>query len=194
MKQIMHFLANSFPVMGWRIIAVEQEYMLPIGKDPVSGRDIVYPFTVDLVIELAGSIYIVDYKFAADDYSQDRIDIEPQIPGYIGAMRALGIKVVAGFYVFLRTRKMNDIEAQVVTKPCRPNDVRIQQSFKEHLMTTGKIIKVQNDPEWEPTRNAGPNCNYCDFKKVCAIELRGEDASLMKQIDFLPNDYGYEEL
>lgn len=194
MKQIMHFMANVFPVNGWRILAVEQEYMLPVGRDEVSGRDIVYPFTVDLVIEINGLIYIVDYKFAADAYSPARIDIEPQIPGYIGAMRALGIPVANGWYVFMRTRKMNNVEEQVVVKPVRPNEVRVKQSFREHLITTGKIIKAQNDPSWEPTRNAGNNCDYCDFKEICAIELRGDDASLMKQIDYLPNDYGYEEL
>lgn len=194
MKQIMHFMTNIFPVNGWRILAVEKEYMLPIGKDPVSGRDIVYPFTVDLVIEIHGAVFIVDYKFAADAYKQDRIDIEPQIPGYIGAMRALGINVRSGFYVFLRTRKMNNVEDQVVVSTCIPNETRIKQSFKEHLITTGKIIRAQNDPVWEPTRNAGNNCDYCDFKKICGIELRGESAALMKQIDYLPNDYGYEEL
>jgi hypothetical protein len=193
MKQIMHFMANVFPVNGWRILAVEQEYMLPVGKDPVSGRDVVYPFTVDLVIEINGLIYIVDYKFAADDYSEDRIDIEPQIPGYIGAMRALGINVANGWYVFMRTRKMNNVEEQVVVKPVRPNEIRIKQSFKEHLITTAKVIKFQNE-DAEPTRNAGNNCDYCDFKKICAIELRGEDASLMKQIDFVANEYGYEEV
>lgn len=194
MKQVMHFFTNVFPVLGMRILAVEKEYMLPIGKDPVSGRDIVYPFTVDLVVEIEGQIFIIDWKFSADAYSDDRCDIEPQIPGYIGAMRALGINVRSGYYVFMRTRKMNNVEEQVVIKAVRPNEVRIKQSFKEHLITTGKIIRAQNDPTWEPTRNAGNNCDYCDFKKICGIELRGESAALMKQIDFLPNDYGYEEL
>lgn len=193
MKQMMHFMTNVFPVIGWRVLEVERTFLLPVGKDAVSGRDIVYPFTVDLVLEINGRIFITDYKFSADAYSQDRIDIEPQIPGYIGALRALGIDVVSGFYVFFRTRKMKNVEEQVVVTAIRPNDVRIKQSFREHLMTTKKIIDFQNN-KTEPVRNAGNNCDYCDFKKICAIELRGDDASLMKQIDYLPNDYGYEEL
>lgn len=193
MKQILHFLVNVFPTKGWQILAVEEQYMLPIGTDEVSGRPKVYPFTVDLVIMLNGRIYIVDWKFAADAYKQERIDIEPQIPGYIGAMRVLGIPVVSGFYGFLRTRDMKNVEDQVVVSPVVANDIRIKRSFKEHLSTTEEIIVWERGDQFA-TRNTNNNCNYCDFNILCGIELRGDDASLMKKHDFLPNDYGYEEL
>lgn len=193
MKQILHFLVNIFPTKGWQILAVEEQYMLPIGTDSVSGRPKVYPFTVDLVIMFNGSIYIVDWKFAADAYKQERIDIEPQIPGYIGAMRVLGIPVVSGFYGFLRTRDMKNVEDQVVVSPVVANDIRIKRSFQEHLVTTEEIIQWEAGAQYA-TRNTNNNCNYCDFRVLCGIELRGDDASLMKQTDFVANDYGYEEL
>jgi len=195
MHQMMHWFANVLPVNGWRILASEQEIMLPVGHDDVSGRDVVYPGTVDLIFEINGRIYVADFKFSADEYSDDRVEIEPQIPQYIGVLRALNVPVVSGWYVFFRTRKyIKDINDRVKVKPVRPNDFRIKQSFKEHLSTTGKIINAQNNPNWEPTRNAGNNCDYCDFKKLCQIELRGDDASLKKEYDFVANDYGYEDL
>jgi len=193
MKQILHFIVNVFPTKGWQILAVEEQYMLPIGTDKVSGRPKVYPFTVDLVIMIDGQIYIVDWKFAADAYKQERIDIEPQIPGYIGAMRALGINVVSGFYGFLRTRDMKNVEDQVVVSAVVANDIRIKRSFMEHLATTEEIIVWERGNQFT-TRNTNNNCNYCDFNVLCGIELRGDDASLKKKIDFLPNDYGYEEI
>lgn len=192
MKQIMHFLINIFPVNGWRIIAVEKEYRLPLGVSS-NGTRRIYPFTVDLIIEINGVLYVVDWKFAADAYRQERIDIEPQIPGYIGALRVLGVNIRGGYYGFLRTRDMKNVEDQVVVAQCMPNDFRIKRAFQEHIATTDDIIEhIINDKL--PTRNTNNNCNYCDFKIVCAIEVRGDDASLMKKMDFLPNDYGYEEL
>lgn len=193
MKQILHFLVNVFPTKGWQILAVEEKYMLPIGTDAISGRQKVYPFTVDLVFMMNDSIYIADWKFAADAYKEERIAIEPQIPGYIGAMRALGINVVSGFYGFLRTRDMKNVEDQVVVSPVVANDIRIKRSFKEHLVTTEEIILWERGDQFT-TRNANNNCNYCDFRILCGLDLKGEDTTLMRKHDFTANDYGYEEL
>lgn len=194
MAQIIHFLVNRFPVLGWQILEVERTFELPIGTDAASGRPKVYPFTVDLVFMMNEAIYIADWKFAADAYKQERQDVEPQLPGYIGALRALGIPVVSAYYGFLRTRKMNNVEDQVVIDPVRPNDIRIKRSFKEHIVTTDKIIKWEQTEEQFATRNANNNCNYCDFSVLCGLELKGENVTLMKRDSFVANDYGYEDL
>ena len=198
-KQIIHYGVNVFPRMGWRVLAVEAEYRLSVGTDVATGIQKVFPFTVDLLVQdSTGAIVAVDAKFSADAYSDIRCEIEPQLPIYIGALRALGVNVKHGLYLFMRTRKINNVEEQVVIKPVlrdgttKAHNARIKRSFQEHLSTTDKII-VFNSSGRMPTRNSNNNCDYCDFKRICSVELRGDDASLIKQTEFEPNDYGYEE-
>lgn len=191
-KQCMHWGINVFPTSGWRILEVEKEYRIPVGYDSATGLKKVVPMTIDLVAEENGTIIVVDHKFSADAYSDMRIAIEPQIPIYIGVLRAMRIPAKRGYYNFMRTRKMNNVEDQVVRKACNPNDIRIKRSFQEHLETAKDIIVFQSQ-NLLPVRNANNNCDYCDFARPCATALRGDDISLMLDVDFAPNDYGYEE-
>lgn len=192
-KQLIEYACNVFPYKNWRVLEVEKEYRIPVGIDAKSGLQKVVPCTIDLVVDISGVIVIVDHKFAADPYSDDRIEIEPQLPVYIGVLRALGVPVSYGIYNFMRTRKMKEVAEQVVQKPCRPNDIRIKASFADHLYTVQDIIVFQQEDK-RATRTPGNNCDYCDFKKICKLELKGEDTTLMKSANFLPNDYGYEDL
>jgi hypothetical protein len=93
---------------------------------------------------------------------------------------------------------MNNVEEQVVQEPVKPNDIRIRQSFKDHLTTVQKIITFQADMNSGvidiPTRSVSNNCDYCDFKRVCKTSLKGEDTEAMIQHGFTANDYGYEDL
>ena len=197
MKQMLHYAANVFPYKNWRILEVEKEYRLEVGRDPITGLMKVVPGTIDLVVDISGTVVIIDHKFSADAYKPDRIEIEPQIPVYIGEMRALGIPVRYGIYNFMRTRKMNNVEEQVVQEPVKPNDIRIQQSFADHLTTIVKIIEFQEklkQPGFIPTRSASNNCDYCDFRRLCKTALKGEDTTAMIEHGFTANDYGYEDL
>lgn len=198
MKQLMYYAASVFPYKNWRILEVEKEYRIEVGIDPHSKLMKVVPITVDLVVDIAGTIVIIDHKFSADAYKEDRREVEPQLPVYIGVMRALGIPVRYGIYNFMRTRKMNNVEEQVVQEPVKPNDIRIRQSFKDHLTTVQKIITFQADMNSGvidiPTRSVSNNCDYCDFKRVCKTALKGEDTDAMIQHGFTANDYGYEDL
>jgi CRISPR/Cas system-associated exonuclease Cas4 (RecB family) len=202
MKQMMHYGANVFPHKNWRILEVEKEYRLEIGIDPVSGKMRVVPITVDLVVMIGNTMVIIDHKFSADAYKDDRVEIEPQLPIYMGLMRARGLAVRYGIYNFMRTRKMNNVEEQVVQKRVDANDVRIKQSFKDHLKTIDKIVVFQRQIEVaveagiepDPTRSVSNNCDYCDFRRICKTALKGEDTTAMIEHGFEANDYGYEDL
>ena len=190
--QCLHFGSNVFPYKGWRILEIEKEYRISVGTHPVTGVTLVVPMTIDLIVEINGEIVVIDHKFSADAYSDQRCEIEPQLPIYIGVLRAHKIPAKYGIYNFMRTRKMKNVEEQVVQKPCKPNNHRVKQSFKEHLDTTKDIHEFQS-LGLMPTRNPNNNCDYCDFAKLCAVDLRGDDTTLMAQVDFEANDYGYEE-
>lgn len=197
MKQMMHYATNVFPYKNWRILEVEREYRIAVGVD-TTGKHKVVPITIDLVVDINGVIVLIDHKFSADAYKDDRIDIEPQLPIYIGVLRALGVKASYGIYNFMRTRDMKNVEEQVIQKPVRANDIRIQQSFRDHLYTIEKIIAFQKamdeNPNMVPARTPNNNCDYCDFRRICKTALKGEDTTLMIQHGFTANDYGYEDL
>lgn len=191
--QIMHFGANVFPYLGWKVLYIEQEFRLAVGVDEATGIKKVVPMTIDFIGEdQAGNIIVVDWKFSADAYSDTRCEIEPQIPIYIGVLRASGIPAKHGFYFFFRTRKMKNVEEQVVSKPVKPNNQRIRTAFQEHLTTAQEILEFNTQGKLA-TRNSNNNCDYCDFSRLCAVSMRGDDVSVMIQADFEPNDYGYEE-
>lgn len=190
--QLMHFFLNVFQHTGWRIIEVEKEFLLKLGKDE-DGDDRDFPFTVDLIVEVNGNLVIVDHKFAADAYKPKRVAIEPQLPLYIGALRALGYKVVRGEYNFMRTRKMKNVEEQVVQVQVPVKMERIKKAFTEHLETYTDILQYNKRPNPQWPRNVNNNCNFCDFITLCGIEIIGEDSALYRKMNFKANDYGYVE-
>lgn len=189
--QCLHWGSNIFPHLGWEILEIEKEYRIPVGYTSDGVKKVV-PMTIDLIVMVNGQIVVVDHKFSADAYSDTRINIEPQIPIYIGVLRAVGIPAKYGYYNFMRTRKMKDVNDQVVQKISKPNDIRIKRSFQEHLETATEIAEY-NRLLPLAVRTPNNNCDYCDFSRICVGELRGDDCTLMKEVDFLPNDYGYEE-
>jgi hypothetical protein len=181
--QIQYWINNVWPTLDWTIIEVEKTYHLPIGPDKE------YPFTIDLLIETGGKLVIVDHKFSADAYSDEMNDMYPQIPIYMGALRAQGINVAYGIYNFLRTRRMKDTAAQLVRSVVKPNNARVRLSFM-HQLETAKRIENHTGPYLRTFNN---NCSYCPFISICRLEMSGEDSTDMKKIAYSQNTYGYEK-
>jgi hypothetical protein len=188
-NQIAHLCSNVFPNLGWKILEVEKEFRLPLGTDS-TGKQFVVPVTIDLIVQIGADIVVVDHKFSADAYSDERCNIESQIPIYLGILRAFKIPAKYGIYNFMRTRKMKDVANQVVQTTVRPNNFRIQRSFQEHLQT---VREINGYSPAVFSRSPSNNCDYCDFKQVCAVEMRGDDATLLLEDKFEINDYGYDE-
>lgn len=185
-KELIHWFEYEWPKLGWKILEVEKVYYLKLNEDTE------FPFTVDLIIELNGQILIVDHKFTADAYDEPLLLVYPQLPKYIGGLRALGVPVVSAIYNIVRTRSMKDMDAKMVRQPIKPNSARIKNSFLIHLNTIDKI-KTHTG---EFVRNVGYGCKFCSFVDLCGLEMNGEDSTALKATDFVPNTYGYagEEL
>lgn len=190
--QLTHFMMNVFPQKHWRVMEVEKEFALPLGVDS-NGNKRIFPFAVDLIVMAGTQLVMIDHKFAADAYNEKRLEIEPQLPLYIGACRALGYNIAYGMYNFMRTRKMNDVNEQVVQVKVDPNMTRIKAAFTEHLETMADIVEYETREEKHYPRNTSNNCNYCDFSTLCGIELKGEDSTVMRRVSFTANDYGYDK-
>jgi hypothetical protein len=185
-KELIHWFDTVWPTLGWKILEVEKTYYLRLTEDKE------FPWTIDLLIELNGQIYLVDHKFTADEYPQEVLLVYPQLPKYMGGLRAKGIPVKGAIYNIVRTRSMKDLDKKLVRQPIRPNNDRIKNSFKIHLNAMDKI--KNHEGEW--LKNPGYGCKFCSFVDICGLELNGEDSTALKANDFVPNTYGYagEEL
>lgn len=171
-----------WPKLDWKIIAVEVEYRITVSET------LVYPMKADVIVETEGKIAIVDHKFVYDPYPREVIELMPQLPRYIAGARNQGIKVDFGIYNMLRTRStQKDILTMVATYP---SNTRIIQSFKEQIESMQRIER--GIPFRVRTANK-INCANCQFRELCTGDLNGEDTSLMKELFFKPNTYGYKD-
>ena len=182
------WLTDVWPNLGWKVIETEREFQVPVTDE------IVYPFRVDLIIEHRGVLKIVDHKYTYDAYTDDVVALLPQIPRYIGALRAAGYDIRGGIYNFIRTRKLNNPADRYVQKDVPITPQKVNNCIDE-LIRSMEIIHSRKANNVPGIRTANKmNCSNCSFANLCARELNGESTTMMREVDFEPNTYGYKEI
>ena len=187
---VTHWVNEVFPTLHWKILAVEHTFFLPVGTAE-DERVIVYPFTVDLLVEVGGYIVVVDHKFTQDAYDPNIIAMSPQLKRYVAGLRALGIKAHHGTYNFFRTRdNMKVLDERLVQRDDRANSAQIVEAFTSQV---AKMKRIANHTG-PYIRSAGSyTCKRCPMLKICVIETRGDDSSLVRQHDYELNTYTYNK-
>ena len=183
------YFANEFFVrQGWRVHAVEAEYNLQYDDDTEAS----YPFVVDMIVQdTDGNYVVIDHKFVYDFYTPEQTDLQPQIPKYIGALRALGHEVSYGAYNMLRTRKLKEptAESNNYLMILKPNSTRVVNTFMEQLGVAAEIQALKELPIEEQDKRAYRTankmvCQSCSFRDLCSTELMGGNVELMKQTEY----------
>lgn len=187
---VTHWVQNEFPKLGWKILAVEKTFFVPVGTAN-DGRTLVFPFTVDLLIEAGGYIVVVDHKFTQDFYEPNIISMAPQLKRYVAGLRALGIRAHHGTYNFFRTREnMKNIPERLGQRDDRPNKDQIVEAFTSQV---AKMKRIANH-EGPYIRSAGSyTCKRCPMLKICVVETRGDDSTLLREMDYEKNTYTYNK-
>lgn len=183
---------------GYRVMAVEQTYRLEV---PTLQGTMIYPFTPDLILQdQIGRNYVVDHKNLYNFMQPDAVDLAPQIPKYIGALRALGMTVYGGFYNILRWRQVKSlaIEDNFRRQAFTPTNDRVVNAFKQQIKVMERIANLKRGSleEWQSNVTRVQNdmiCKSCSFKAPCITEINGGSSSLMFKVDYNPNSYGYKE-
>lgn len=183
-----YFQNEFFVNNGWRILAVEGEYNLVYDEDTQAS----YPFVVDLIVQDPdGNYVVIDHKFVYDFYTPEATDLQPQIPKYIGALRALGHEVSYGGYNMLRTRKLKEKtpETNNFFMILKPNNTRIVTTFMEQLGVAAEIQALKELPLEEQEKRAYRTankmiCQSCSFRDLCSTELMGGNVELMKKTEY----------
>jgi hypothetical protein len=181
---------------GWKPEYVEHEFRLEFKIDD---RTLIYPFKPDVVMaDPVGNLWVWDHKFVYNFYNSEQINLLPQIPKYIGALRALGYPIKGGYYNQLRHREVKDLSNHNRLDKFVPNDARVQEAFRQQIKMMEKIalLKEGTLEAWQDSLTRvlnGMVCNSCSFKYLCAADLTGQDTTLMRKIEFSKNSYGYSE-
>jgi hypothetical protein len=183
------YFANEFMVRnGWTILAVEAEFSLVYDEEIGSS----YPFVVDLIVkDPDGKYVVIDHKFVYDLYTPSQTDLQPQIPKYIGALRAMNHEVAYGAYNMVRTRKLKTPDASSMNyfMILKPNTERVLNTFMEQLGVAAEIQALKELPIEDQSKRAYRTankmvCQSCSFRDICSTELIGGNTQLMLKTEY----------
>ena len=173
---------------GWTILAVEKQFSLEYDE----ASKLQYPFVVDIIAKSPeGKVVVIDHKFVYDFYTYEASIMQPQIPKYIGALRALNHKVDYGAYNMIRTRKLKEPDATSMIQwlDVKPEAQRVKQVFTEQIAVADEIQYIKNMPEALQDAKAfrvanKMVCQSCSFLDICRTELSGGNSKLMIQTEY----------
>ena len=190
-NEVVALLAN-----GWFPKHVEETFRLRM--EFVNGT-FVYPFKPDVIMsDAAGNLWIWDHKFVYNFYDESMMKLLPQLPKYIGALRANGMYIKGGYYNQLRWREVKDLDKHVTHDKVVPTDKRVENAFRQQYAVTVEIAERKlaaakgEEPPFTRVQSTMV-CKSCSFKYLCAADLNGEDTTLMRKVEFRSNSYGYTE-
>lgn len=197
LSNLLKLLQRYFSVCrdyGWKILQVERLLSVPVNDDYE------YVMRLDLLVRLRdGRVALVDHKFVYDFYPQDVIDMNVQLPKYMGALAYNDTPVDVAILNQLRHRlkkgTMTDDELFRQSQ-IKPTGKRIQNIMREQFRASDQIVNLLNMPDKGEsvvlrTQNQ-MNCKNCPMMILCSADLDGSDTTLMKQIEFRQNvNYGY---
>ena len=184
----------------WRLLGTEERIDLPINGD------ITFPIRYDLLVEevSSGKVLVGDFKFTYDFWTADEHALNPQLPKYIVAMNANGIKVDGGFLEEIRTRRLSPAKAADVANLWRrtkyfPSLAKKRNVMKQHILASQQIIQYHNasaegrEEFIIPVLNKHGACKFCNFKDLCRSRLDGGDTTELEKLQFTKNTYGYND-
>lgn len=182
----------------FKILKVEEMYIEQRNTSPDFGM------RLDILLEMEkgpykGQLIMMDHKFTYNFFSQTLIDLNVQLPKYIGVLRRLGFPVSRGMFNQIRTREWKsdsktDLFKRSFTE--KYTDTEIEDIESDHNLIASEIESKSQLPvsmrSSLATRNPGnQTCNYCDFVDICALDRRGVDTSKDQAAHYRVNPYGY---
>jgi hypothetical protein len=144
-----------------------------------------------IVEDPEGRYVVIDHKFVYDFYTPEQTDLQPQIPKYIGALRAMNHQIAYGAYNMVRTRKLKTPTADSMQyfMILKPNTDRVLNTFMEQLGVAAEIqalkeltIEEQNKRAYRTANKMV--CQSCSFRDICSTELIGGNTKLMLKTEY----------
>ncbi len=205
---VMYFEHYRSDIENWEILGVESFHLLEWEGE----KRIYLPMKLDLVIyqksgNFKGETSPVDHKFTNDFWNSWKLRLNSQLPLYIRALRAtrfagLPAPVVKRSIVNqIRTRTIKDpYPAELFKREFLPaNSFAMDKVFDNHLKQAKRIERLKRMQLMgafeETTSNWGTqDCNFCDFKSLCAIDLEGGNIDTTIAAEYERSTYGYPSM
>lgn len=153
-------------------------------------------FTPDLIVRSRmGEVKIVDHKFVYNFYSDNTINLAPQLPRYVTLLARQGLLVHKAEYNMIRHRKDAKITYKRADVPLTPGKMA---EYSDDMDATGReILELKALPvdEWKKRIRRRPStftCDHCAFTSLCLTDLENRPgrANLVKMF-YKDNTYGY---
>jgi len=182
--------------LPWRILHVEEQF------DAWLTEEFQFSMRLDLLIQdmSDGKIKIVDHKFVYDFWQGDDLRLNPQLPKYIGTLRANSIKVDGAILNQLRYRKIKEprIDQLFQQTPFEPPNARVVNTMRQQITASQDIVKWRAIPielrEKRALRVLNKMvCRSCPVKNLCMETLDGNSIDYMLAGEYKKRDYGYNE-
>lgn len=185
-----YFPNEPFVSTDHQVMAVETEYSFDTEvNDDLTVR---VPLRADLIVEDPSGVYVViDHKFLGEFITPETARLEPQIPLYLGGLRALNYPIGYGAYNMLRTRKIKTpTPAQrhhlMLVKP---NSTRVARQVLDHIATAEEVLafgSLSHDERDAAAKRtvSSMECRFCQFQPLCAEELEGGNVKLMLATEY----------
>lgn len=180
----------------FEVLAVEKAYEVPVNDEFLFGM------RLDLLKRLKdGRIVVVDHKFVYDFYTQDVVDMNAQLPKYIGTVRFNGIRADMGELnqVRYRLKKSGNTDEELFKRtPVTPTNHAIRETMREQFKVSERIMERRSWPAERQSEEAvrtmnQMTCKNCSFLPLCLAELNGTDITNLIAQDYQPNSYGYNK-
>lgn len=197
----------------FKVIDVERLYYMPLGEDHT------FAMRLDLLVQYTsippdsprngpqvGEYVIVDHKTTYDFWPDAAVNLNAQMPKYIGTLQANGVPVRRVMINQLRTRvnkghmedheKFKRVFAAIDSKEIK-NLIREQRIAGERILALNALSETEHEQRILRAMDRF-TCENCPFSNLCKSELNDQDTTLMKQVDFMRQEdqlefmqYGY---
>lgn len=189
------FFFEAGGLMEYEILAVEKEFVLQISED------LEMPFIPDIICRdrSTGLMGVFDNKFTGRFYTDMDMELMPQLPKYLGGLRALGYEIYWVGFNILRTggAKADTYKERHRLEIMDVSDARIRNTFTEQYKASLKIIEIKQKAaanpesgmyEWSQDALRVQNtmiCSRCSFHRLCVAELNEDSPDLVLDSEYM---------
>jgi hypothetical protein len=162
-----------------------------------------YAWTTDLLLadRQTGELVLLDHRFLGDPYDPHLLYIDPQLPRYAIGYAAAGRRIGLAWRNQIITHKgwyKSEPLRRIRREPVDVSPARLERARVELLLGAQRVLAWRELPvevrRQTATRSWDPlSCRYCPFRKPCAVEARGEDATEILETEFRKSSYGYSD-
>lgn len=190
----LYYAAHATDCEKWEVLEVEKNYDLHLTDE--------YDYTLrlDLLVRerATNKILLIDHKFVYDFKRYDQINLTPQMPKYLAALRSNGIWPDEAILNQIRYRKIKNPTAEQLYRrsPVSISNEKMKRAVKEQLIVSQRIDEWRKLPlvvrgDIATRVFSEMTCNMCNMKPLCLSEYDGGDISYMIQEDYTKNEYDY---